>query len=141
MELFLIATVADRTVAIAAEQVESVVDVGEIVPVPGASPHVRGIAALRSRVVTVISSRYVFGAPTGLTVARRAIVTVVDGHRYAILVNGLEDVRNFELLPLPPGLPLSPQWRSVATGMVEHEGEPVLAICLRGIIPDAALAA
>jgi purine-binding chemotaxis protein CheW len=141
MELFLIARVADRTVAIPAAEVESVVDIGEITPAPGASPQVRGIAALRSRVVTVISSRYALGAPTGVTKPKRAVLTVVDGHHYAILVNALEDAQPFELQPLSAGLALSERWRAIAIGVVEHEEEPILAIGLRGLVPDAALAA
>ncbi|NWP61371.1 chemotaxis protein CheW, partial [Escherichia coli] len=51
--LYLIAQIAGRAVAIDSEQVESVVDIGEVTAVPRASAHVRGLAALRSRVVTV----------------------------------------------------------------------------------------
>ena len=141
MDLFLIANMADRIVAIPASEVESVVDIGEVTPVPGASPQVRGIAALRSRVVTVISSRYALGAPTGLTKPARAILTVVDGHRYAILVNALDDVQCFQLQPLPSGLALSDRWRAIALGVVEQGDEPILAIGLRGLIPEASLAA
>ena len=141
MDLFLIASMADRTVAVPASEVESVVDIGEVTPVPGTSPEVRGLVALRSRVVTVISSRYALGAQTGLVTPNRAILTVVDGHRYAILVNALEDVQSFSLQPLPSGLALAGRWRAIALGVVEIENEPVLAIGLRGLIPAAALAA
>ena len=135
-ELFLIANIADRTVAVPATEVESVVDIGPITPTPGASPQVRGITALRSRVVTVISSRYALGATTGLTKARRAIITVVDGHHYAILANGLEDAQRFDLHPLVPGLALSDRWRAIALGVVDFGDEPILAVSLRGLIPD-----
>ena len=46
-DLFLIAHLAGRAVAIDSAQVESVVDIGEIVPVPRAGAQVRGLAALR----------------------------------------------------------------------------------------------
>ena len=141
MSLFLLAQVADRTVAISVDQVESVVDIGPVVPVPGAPAFVRGLAALRSRLMTVISSRTVLGAQTGLVVPRRAVVTVIDGHPYAILVNELEDVAEFELKPLPPGLPLTGAWRTVACGVVECAGEPLLAIDLRALVPHADAAA
>ena len=141
MTLFLLARIADRTVAIPVDQVESVVDIGPIIPVPGAPAFVIGLAALRSKLMTVISSRTVLGAPIGTMTAKRAVVTVIDGHQYAILVNELEDAAEFDLKPLPPGLPISGAWRTVASGVVECAGEPLLAINLRALVPPAAMAA
>lgn len=141
MTMFLLAQVADRTVAISVDQVESVVDIGPVVPVPGAPPFVRGLAALRSKLMTVISSRTVLGAETGLVTPRRAVVTIIDGHHYAVLVNELEDVAEFELRPLPSGLPISGAWRRVACGVVDCGGEPLLAIDLRALVPQTAMAA
>src|SRR3546814_8303687 len=47
--LFLIAEIGGRAVAISADQIESVVDIGVVTPIPLADARVRGIAALRSR--------------------------------------------------------------------------------------------
>ena len=67
-ELFLIAHVAGRGVAIPASLVDSVVDIADVVRVPRADPCVRGLAALRSRVVTVIDTGLALGlAPLGRT--------------------------------------------------------------------------
>src|SRR3546814_17083395 len=55
--LFLIAEIGGRAVAISADQIESVVDIGVVTPIPLAEARVRGPAALRSRVVTLINSR------------------------------------------------------------------------------------
>ena len=140
MSLFLIAHMADQVVAISADQVESVVDLGSVVRVPNAPVAVRGLAALRSRVVTVISARAALGAPAGRGISR-AVITVIDGHHYAILVAALEDVASFDLKPLPPGLVLSGGWRAAAAGIVELNGEPTLAINLRALIPTVPLAA
>ena len=49
-QLFLIAQIAGRAVAIESGQVESVVDIGAVVPVPCADHQVRGLAALRGTV-------------------------------------------------------------------------------------------
>ena len=141
MTLFLLAQVADRTAAISVDQVESVVDIGPIVPVPGTVPSVLGLAALRSKLMTVISSRTVLGAHIGTMVPGRAVVTLVDGHHYAILVSELEDVAEFDLRPLPSGLPISGAWRAVACGVVDCGGEPLLAIDLRALVPLTAIAA
>lgn len=136
--LYLLARMADRPVAISADQVESVVDLGPLVPVPGAPPEVEGLAALRSRVMTVIGSRAALGAADTAAVAPRAVLSVIDGHRYAILVDALEDVAPFDCRPLPAGLPLTGRWAAVARGLVEHEGEAILAIALRALIPAVA---
>ena len=140
-ELFLVAHIAGRGVAIAAAQVDSVVDIGEIVAVPRAEAFVRGLAALRSRVVTVIDTGTALGlAPTPDGV-RRAVITMVEGHHYAILVDSVEDVAPFARLPLSSGLALHSGWATAGTGIVERDGEPLLILDLAAVIPAAALAA
>jgi purine-binding chemotaxis protein CheW len=133
--LFLIAHVAGRTVAIDAEQVESVVDVGMIVPVPRASGHVRGLTALRSRVVTVIDTVAALGMSTAGAEPRRAVITLVDGHHYALLVDALEDVVPFELQPLALGVALTGAWQAAGRGLVQREDEPILVIDLAALVP------
>ena len=134
-QLFLIAHLAGRAVAIESGQVESVVDIGVVVPVPGADRQVRGLAALRSRVVTVIDTRAALGLPPADVQATRAVITHVEGHHYAIMVESLEDVAPFELLPLSPGIVLDAGWRGTGCGLIERDGEPVLAIDLRALVP------
>ena len=142
MALFLIAQIAGRPVAIESSQVESVVDIGTVIPVPRAERQVRGLAALRSRVVTVIDTRAALGLDAAEVDAGRAIITIVEGHYYAILVDALDDVAPFELAPLSAGILLDKGWLKDGRGIVEREGEPILAIALDGLIPGAlALAA
>jgi purine-binding chemotaxis protein CheW len=136
-DLFLIAHVAGRAVAIDADQVESVVDIGEVTAVPRASRHVRGLAALRSRVVTVVCTQSALGMEPGTGVGR-AVITRVDGHHYAMLVDALEDVAPFELLPVAGGVALDPAWRQAARGLVERDGEPILAIDVARLVPGQA---
>lgn len=136
-ELFLIAHVAGRGVAIPADRVDSVVDIGEIVRVPRAEPAVRGLAALRSRVVTVVDTGLALGlAPLGRTT--RAVMTCVDGHFYAILVDSVEDVASFERRPAPFGASLGAGWRKAASGLVEREGEPLLVVDPAALVPSPA---
>ncbi|WP_242095579.1 MULTISPECIES: chemotaxis protein CheW [unclassified Sphingomonas] len=139
--LFLIAHIAGRGVAIDTTQVDSVVDLGEIVAVPCAPGAVRGLAALRSRVVTVIDTGTALGLSATATSAKRAIITRVDGHHYAILVDALEDVTMLERVPLSSGVTLDRGWATVGTGMVERDGEPLLVIDLAAILPTLAIAA
>ena len=77
--LYLIAAIAGRLVAIDSNQVDSVVDIGEIIPVPLSSSEVRGLAALRSRVVTVIDTCVALGLPPSVTPPVRAVITLVEG--------------------------------------------------------------
>ena len=140
MELFLLAHVAGRPVAIPADQVDAVVDLGELVPVPGAERAVRGLAALRSRVVTVIDTGLALGLDATPDGIRRAVITRVDGHHYAVLVDALEDVAPFERQPLA-GLRLRAGWQLAGTALIERDGEPVLVIDLPRLVPAPALAA
>lgn len=139
--LYLIAAIAGRLVAIDSNQVDSVVDIGEIIPVPLSSPEVRGLTALRSRVVTVIDTCVALGLRPSATPPVRAVITLVDGHYYAILVDVLDDVAPFPLMPLSRGIVLEGGWARVASGMVERDGEAVLTIDLRQLIPCLTTAA
>ena len=134
-DLFLIAHLAGRAVAIESGQVESVVDIGAVVPVPRALPQVRGLAALRSRVVTVIDPRVALGLEAIHAAATRAVITQVEGHHYAILVDSLEDVAPFDLVPLSSGIVLDPAWRLAGCGIVERESAPILVVDLRALVP------
>lgn len=139
-ELFLLAQVADRWVAIAGSQVDSVVDIGEVIAVPHAAAAVRGLAALRSRVVTVIDPRVALGlAPTQQP--GRAVIAQVDGHHYAFLVDALDDVAPFERQSFPGGGGTG-GWDVATAGLLERDGEPLLIIDLQQLVPaSAALAA
>lgn len=137
-QLFLIARIAGQSVAIDAERVESVVDIGEIVAVPRAHAHVRGLAALRSRVVTVIDTSAALGVPMQAEGAGRAVITLVDGHHYAMLVDALDDIAPFECQPVAASVPLRGAWAQAGRGLVERDGEPVLVIDLAALIPGVA---
>lgn len=137
MDLFLIAHVAGRPVAIAGAQVDSVVDLGECVAVPGAERAVRGLAALRSRVVTVIDTGVALGLAPMPADARRAVITRIDGHHYAVLVDALEDVAPFARFAIENGLALAGGWAAAAAGLIERDGEPVLVLDLARIVPGA----
>jgi len=139
--LYLIAQVAGRTVAIDSDQVESVVDIGEVTAIPRAAEHVRGLAALRSRVVTVVDTQSALGLEPSSQDARRAVITQIDGHHYALLVDGLDDVAPFELQPLSGGFALDSAWRLAGRGIIERDGEPILAIDLASLVPGQVMAA
>jgi len=135
-QLFLIAHIAGRGVAIDSAQVESVVDIGHVTPTPRVARHIRGLAALRSRVVTVIDTHAALGMPPLGIAGSRAVITVIDGHHYAVLVDSLEDVAPFVASPLPSGIALDGGWRKAGCGQIERDGEPILAIDLTALIHE-----
>ena len=61
---------------------------------PRAAPHVAGLSALRSRVLTVIDcQRSLELGSTDLGGLREAAVVEVDGHHYALTVDAVEKYR------------------------------------------------
>ena len=135
-ELFLIAQVAGRGVAIDAGQVDSVVDIGAIVPVPLATPIVRGLSALRSRILTVIDTRLALGLERTRE-PKRAVIACFDGHLYAFLVDLLEDVALYErcaAADATPGAHAS-AWSAASAGVIERDGEPLLVLDLAALVP------
>lgn len=142
-KLYLIATIAGQPVAIRASLVESVVDLGDIAPVPLAPPHVSGLAALRSKVLTVICCECSLGLAETRGKGGRAVVVSIDGHHYGLLVGSIDDARIIDEPPQPIRGRLEAGWTRVALGMLELDGEALLLIDPERIIagPDDALAA
>lgn len=133
----LIARIAGRAVAFAAHEVESVVDLGRPTPTPLAAPGVVGITALRSRVATVVDPRIVLGLTVDREPGARAVVVAVEGHLYAILVESLEDVAEYDSAPLPVGVALGRGWDGVGDTFINRAGAPVLVVALTRLIPPA----
>lgn len=127
-KLYLIATIAGQPVAIPAAAVHSVVDIDQIAPVPLAPHHVAGLAALRSRVLTVICCECSIGLEQRPTRRKRAVVVESDGHHYALLVGTIDDVRSIEAPPAPIRARLDGGWAHIARGMLDDGGETILLV-------------
>jgi purine-binding chemotaxis protein CheW len=142
-KLYLIAAIAGQPVAIRASMVESVVDLGAVAPVPLAPLHVAGLAALRSKVLTVICCECALGLVETQRTTSRAVVVNIDGHHYGLLVGAIEDARVIDQPPQPIRGRLEAGWARVAIGMLEYEGEALLLIDPERIVagPEEALAA
>lgn len=136
-ELFLVAEVAGQSIAVASRTVESVVDLGEVTPAPLAARHVLGLATLRSRIVTVIDTAGTLTGEASAARPRRAIVSAIEGHHYAFVVDALDDVAEFNAQPLGPGVALSGNWATASSALVEHSGETALVIDLAALLPGA----
>jgi purine-binding chemotaxis protein CheW len=139
-ELLLIARLAGRRIAFPAAEVEAVVELEGLTPAPRAAPHVAGLSALRSRVLTVIDGLAALEAgqsgpstPPAASLrtgeaGRDAIVIPSGGHTYALLVEEVEDVVEATAPPAPVKAPLGAGWDRVAIGTVEAEGELFLLV-------------
>jgi len=131
--LQLVAHVAGRGILFDATRVDSVVDLPPVVPTPGAPPTIRGLAALRSRVATVIETHRVLGLTREAGGGSRGVVTMIDGHLYAIAVDTLEDVAGLPVMAPPPGMALDGGWSAVC-GVAEGQGETLLMLDLDRLV-------
>jgi purine-binding chemotaxis protein CheW len=85
----------DETYGINVMQVQEVLRMCEIAPVPGAPAYVLGIINLRGNVVTVLDTRTRFGLPPKDTDdASRIVIIETDGHIVGILVDSVAEVAN-----------------------------------------------
>ena len=141
-ELLLVVRIAGQRVALPAARIESVVELDTLIPVPRAAPHVAGLSALRSRVLTVISCRRSLGLPASETCdgILEAAVTEVDGHHYALIVDGVDDVIEAISDPSPVRAAMGEGWERVSSGMVETEEGALLLMDVEGLVagPESA---
>jgi len=135
-ELLLIVTIAGQRVALPSEAVESVVELDTLIPVPRAAPHVAGLSALRSRVLTVIDCRrsLELGSTECVDGVREAAVVELDGHHYALLVDLVEDVVEAQSDPTPVRAAMGAGWERASSGMVETEAGPLLVVDIAALI-------
>jgi purine-binding chemotaxis protein CheW len=126
--LYLMVRIAGELVAIDANEVGSVVEIDAVTRVPRVAPHIAGLFALRSRVLTVIDSRAALGlgCSTGQTMPE-AVVIQIDGHSYALLVEAVEDVASADV-PAPCVATLEGGWARVAIGRLTTERGDILLI-------------
>jgi purine-binding chemotaxis protein CheW len=139
--LLLIVRLGGERIALPAGEVESVVEIESITAVPRTAPHVAGLTALRSRVLTVIDPLVTVDPSRRQEGAREAVVVVRDGHPYALLVEGVEDVVDASGDSAPIAAQFAAGWARVALGAVEAEGDLLLladvSALIAGPVPTA----
>ena len=67
------------------------------------------------------------------------MVTRVEGHDYAVLVDSLEDIVPCTAEPLGALASADPRWRAVGTGVVERPEGPALVIDLHALVAGIAV--
>jgi purine-binding chemotaxis protein CheW len=135
-QLLLIVSIAGSRVAFPSSAVESVVELDTLIPVPRAAPHVAGLSALRSRVLTVIDTlrSLDLGESDCSDGIREAAVVELDGHHYALIVDTVEDVVEAMSEPSPVRAAMGEGWERVSLGMVETEEGPLLLVDVAALI-------
>ena len=135
-QLLLIVSIGGSRVAFPSAAVESVVELDTLIPVPRAAPHVAGLSALRSRVLTVIDTvrSLDLGESDCSDGIREAAVVELDGHHYALIVDSVEDVVEAASEPSPVRAAMGEGWERVSLGMVETEEGPLLLVDVAALI-------
>jgi purine-binding chemotaxis protein CheW len=135
-ELYLIVAIAGEKVAFNAADVQSVVELEGITPAPRAPAWIAGLAALRSRALTVIDCvrSLELEHEEGEEPSHKAVVIEHQGHLYALLVDLVEDVVEAKSEPDSVPAELSRGWHRVARGMVETELGVMLVVDLAEMV-------
>ena len=140
-EMLLVIMLGGRRAALPAIEVNSVIELSEVTPVPRAAPHVVGLAALRSRPLTVIDCGAALGIATDAADWRRqrAVVVEHEGHLYGLLVDAADDIVAALEEPRPLGADPGPGWKAAALGRVETEVGAVLLLDIGALIAGPAI--
>jgi purine-binding chemotaxis protein CheW len=135
-ELLLVVVIAGERVALPAATVDAVVELDTLIPVPRAAPHVAGLSALRSRVLTVIDCKrsLELGESDRSDGIREAAVVDFDGHHYALIVDLVEDVVEALSDAAPMRAAMGAGWERVCQGMVDTETGPLLLVDVAALI-------
>lgn len=135
-DMYLVVGLDGRRAAIPAERVNSVIDLTDVTPVPRAAAHVAGLAALRSRPLTVIDCAAALGAEQASEQERgqRAVVVEHEGHLYGLLVASADDIVVGLDEPAPLGADPGAGWRGASTARVETEGGALLLLDIAALI-------
>ncbi len=98
---------ADEVYGINVMQVQEILRMTEIAPVPGAPPAVLGIVNLRGNVVTVLDARELFGLPSG-EVSDQSRIMIVESNKVIVglFVDSVAEVVNIQTVEIdsPPNI-------------------------------------
>lgn len=139
-QLYLFATLAGTRIAVRSQEVEAVVKLTDISPVPGMGAHIAGLSALRSRVLTIVdAAALIDGRATPAERRGLAIICNVAGHSYGMMVDAIADICSVEEGELPVRGRIDAAWAPYADGIVECLGEPHLLVTLARFIEGASV--
>lgn len=141
--LYLIADLAGSLVAIESSQVESIVHLPDVVPVPNCDLSVAGIFALRSRVLTLIDTQFhITGVQKIAPKGALAVVTEIAGHQYGLLVDKVHDVVPITIEEAGSKIRPPVVWNPYVEQIATHGGELVMVLNTEALVSgQTALAA
>ena len=119
-------------------QVQEVLRVTEIAPVPGAPDYVLGIINLRGNVVTVIDTRKRFGLqPKDVDDATRIVIIEADEQVVGILVDSVAEVVDLRISEIEsaPNVGTEESAKFIQ-GVASQEGELLIIIDLNRLLTD-----
>lgn len=127
--LYLIAHIDGCRVAIESDRVESIVHVPDIIPVPKSDPSIAGLFALRSRVLTLIDSRYIVtGVRRELQKGCLAVVAEIGGHHFGLAVDRVEDVVSIATGDIQTAINPSDHWKTIISETASVGGDLVMIL-------------
>jgi purine-binding chemotaxis protein CheW len=125
----LLVSIGGEWAAIDSDIIRSVVELEKVTPVPRAPAHVSGLAALRSRAMTVIDCRRSLELPPAENASEAlAVVVEIDEYLYALMVDHVEEVVPLDSEPGEIRADLLPGWTRASLGMVETTAGPALML-------------
>ena len=124
----LLVSIAGERAAFASEIIRSVVELDSITPVPRAPAHIAGLAALRSRAMTVVDCRRALELADADEAGSLAVVVELDEFLYALVIDAVEEVVPFDTEPSEIRADLLPGWTRASVGMVETSAGPALVL-------------
>jgi purine-binding chemotaxis protein CheW len=135
-DLLVVMEIAGRRAAVRTSDVQSVVELEAVCPVPRAPKFVLGLTALRSSTLTVIDAAAAIGLPAHGIPQAGARAAVVDhaGHRYALVVDRIDDVAEALGAPTPVPGEAGAGWERVSQGLVETDRGPALLVDLATLL-------
>ena len=139
-QTLLLVSIAGERAALDSALIQSVVELEAVTGVPRAPHHVAGLAALRSRAMTVIDCRRSLELPPAQVAptATLAVVVELDEFLYALVVDQVDEVVTFEGTPTVIRANLLPGWTRATLGMVETVAGPALLLDPRELIAGSA---
>lgn len=119
-------------------QVQEVLRVTEIAPVPGAPEYVLGIINLRGNVVTVIDTRKRFGlAPKDMDESTRIVIIESNDHVVGILVDSVAEVVDLRTseIEAAPNVGTEDNAKFIH-GVASYQGELLIIVDLNKLLTD-----
>lgn len=119
-------------------QVQEVLRVTEIAPVPGAPSYVMGIINLRGNVVTVINTRSRFGLnPAELDESTRIVIIESDEQVVGILVDSVAEVVDLKASEIETAPNVGTEESSkFIQGVASHDSELLILVDLNKLLSD-----